>query len=282
MTIAITGASGFIGTRLANRFRAQGEPVRPVSLRSELGPGAFDGCQAVVHLAGEPVAQRWTAAARKRIVESRVNGTQSIIAALAALKQRPAVLISASGVGYYGDRGDEILKEDSPPGDDFLARVVTAWESEALRAEKLGIRVVCPRMGAVLGHGGVLERLVPLFRLGVGGRIGSGKQWMSWIHVEDLLALIQFAIRNDRLSGPVNAVAPTPVRNAEFTRVLAAVLHRPAMFPVPGIALKAVYGEMSEMLLGGQRVLPEKARREGFEFRYPELHAALADILSAS
>lgn len=282
MIIAITGASGFVGRNLAAKLAADGHTTRAVSLRSKLSADALAGCDAVVNLAGEPVAQRWTASVKRRIIESRVEGTRAVVDALAALEKKPSVLVSASAIGYYGSRGDEILTENSPPSTDFLGDLSVAWEHEARAAEKLGVRVVCPRIGVVLGRtGGALQKMLPAFRLGAGGRIGTGKQWMSWIHIDDLVALLVFGLLNTALEGPVNAVAPHPVTNAEFTRELARALHRPAIFPVPGFALNLLFGEMSSMLLGGQRVLPQAALAAGFAFRYSELASALADLLGS-
>jgi len=282
MTTAITGANGFIGRRLASRLRADGQTIRAISLRGELERDSFAGCDAVVHLAGEPVAQRWTDAARRRITESRVNGTRAVVAEIARMEQRPAVLVSASAVGYYGSCGDEILTEDSPPANDFLGGVAVAWEREAQEAAELGVRVVTPRIGVVLGSdGGALARMLLPFKLGIGGRLGRGLQWMSWIHADDLIALIVFALLSPQLSGAVNAVAPHPVTNAEFTRVLARALHRPAIFPVPGFALRLLFGQMAEILLGGQRVFPGAAERAGFQFRYSELAPALEEALGS-
>ena len=280
MNIAITGFSGFIGQSLAARLRLVGHAVRAVSLRTAPDPAAFHGCDAVVHLAGEPVAQSWTPAAKRRILESRVEGTRTVVNALAKLDEPPHALVCASGVGYYGSRGDELVRENSAPGTDFLAQVCIASASEAQKAEALGIRVVTPRIGVVLGAGGgALAKLLPPFRFGVGGRIGTGKQWISWIHLDDLLSLVVFALEKPALRGPVNAVAPNPVTNLEFTKVLAAELHRPAAFPVPGFALRLMFGEMSEILLGGQRAIPEAALGAGFPFRYPHLAEALKQIL---
>ena len=282
MNVAITGASGFIGRHLTEKLTRGGHSTRAISLRSGLAPDVLSGCEAVVHLAGEPVAQRWTAFAKHRILESRVQGTRALVHAMAQMNPRPATLICASGVGYYGSRGDEILTEDSAPGSDFLVEVVQAWETEAREAAKFGVRVVSPRIGVVLGReGGALPKMLPPFQLGVGGRIGSGKQWMSWIHIDDLIALIAFALSNAALKGPVNVVAPNPVTNADFTRELARALHRPAIFPVPAVALKLIFGEMSEVLLGGQRVLPKAALRAGFTFRYSELGSALAALFGS-
>jgi uncharacterized protein len=274
MNVVITGASGFVGRALSERLRAAGHGVSAISLRTQPPPDVFAGCQAVVNLAGEPVAQRWTAAAREQIANSRIQGTRSLVAALR--QHPPAVLVSASAVGYYGSRGDEVLTEDSPPSADFLGEVAVAWEQEARAAEQFGVRVVTPRIGVVLGRGGgALAQMLLPFRLGAGGRLGTGEQWMSWIALDDLVSLIEFAIADTALSGPVNAVAPNPVTNADFTRALAKALHRPAIFPVPAFALKILFGEMSQILLGGQRVLPQAALRAGFQFRFAQLSEAL-------
>lgn len=282
MNIAITGASGFIGRHLTAKLREQGHSTRPISLRSALPSDAFSGCEAVVNLAGENVAQRWTAPVKQRIFDSRVKGTLALVEALAQSSPRPSTLVSASAIGYYGSRGDEILTEDSAPSSDFLGRVVQEWESEGRDAAKLGIRVVSPRVGVVLGlGGGALQRMLLPFQLGIGGRLGTGKQWMSWIHMDDMIALILFALSTNTLTGPVNAASPNPVTNAEFTRELGRALHRPSIFPVPAIALKLMFGEMSEMLLGGQRVLPQAALDAGFTFRYPEIGLALADLFGS-
>jgi uncharacterized protein (TIGR01777 family) len=276
MIVAVTGGSGFIGRRLTQRLRAEGHTVREISLRS--GLPIVPVCHAVVHLAGEPVAQRWSRSARDRILKSRVEGTKSLVKALS--EHPPPVLISASAIGYYGSRGDEILTEASKPGTDFLAQVVIAWEREARFAEQLGVRVVPLRFGVVLGRGGgALKKMLLPFRLGLGGRLGSGKQWMSWIHLDDLIALIGFAIESAHCKGVMNAVAPHPVTNAEFTHDLARALHRPAVFPVPEFALKLLYGEMSQVILGSQRVTPNAALQAGFEFRFPELGRALRHIV---
>jgi len=280
VNVAITGASGMIGKRLRQRLAESGHAVHPIP-RDAAAPA----CDALVHLAGEPITQRWTEAAKKRIRDSRVEGTHRLVKALAAQSQRPRVLVCASAVGFYGSRGDEILTESSPPGSGFLPRVVMDWEESARSAEALGIRVISLRFGVVLGHGGALAKLLPPFRLGAGGRLGSGRQWMSWIHVDDAVSMILLAIENATgaaLTGSVNATAPNPVTNDEFTRSLAALLHRPAIFPVPVFALKLAFGEMSEVLLASQRALPTAAQAAGFHFQYPELGAALESILAAS
>lgn len=282
MNVAITGASGFIGRNLAAHLAAEGHTTRPISARGKIDPSALAGCHAVVHLAGEPVAQRWTAAVKQKIRASRIEGTRAVVEAIAALPQKPAVLVSASAVGYYGSRGEEIVTENAAPASDFLGELSAAWESEARSAEKFGVRVVNPRIGVVLGlGGGALKAMLPAFRLGAGGRIGSGAQWMSWIHIEDLTGLILFALSNTGIKGPVNATAPHPVINADFTRALARAVHRPAIFPVPGLALKLAMGEMSSMLLGGQRAIPKAALDAGFRFRYSELDSALAALFGS-
>lgn len=281
MIIAITGASGLIGTRLRQRIADSGHTARPIPRDAgdaELAQ-ILASADAVVHLAGEPVAQRWTEAAKKRIQDSRVEGTRRLVSALAGQSQRPRVLVCASAVGYYGSREEEILTEASSPGTDFLARVVVDWEEAAQSAEPLGIRVVRLRFGMVLGHGGALAKLLPIFRMGAGGRLGSGRQWMAWIHIEDAVNLILFALNFAAIKGAVNATAPHPVTNDEFTSRLAIALHRPAILPAPAFVLKLVLGEMAEMLLASQRVLPSVAKSDGFPFRYPDLHAALENLL---
>jgi len=279
MKIAVTGASGFIGRALTARLAAAGHIVQPVRLRES---AAAAPSEAVVHLAGEPLAQRWTAEAKRTIRESRVEGARALVGSLARLSPRPAMLVSASAVGIYGSRGDQLLTEDSAPGSGFLADVCAEWERTAGVANALGIRVVIVRTGVVLGHGGALARMLPVFKLGLGGRLGSGRQWMSWIHIDDLTALIEFVLSGARLRGPVNATAPNPVTNAEFTRTLASALHRPAFAVVPAFALKMLFGEMASVLLDSQRVLPKAAQAAGFQFRYPDLGPALAGLVGRS
>lgn len=271
MNVAVTGASGFIGRRLMEKL---GTGARAVSLRGNLD--GIGGADAVVHLAGEPVGQRWTKDVRERIRSSRVDGTRRLVDAMRA--NPPKVLVSASAVGYYGSRGDERLTESSPPAEGFLADVCQEWEHEARRAEEFGVRVVCLRNGLVLGNGGGLEKMLLPFKLGIGGKIGDGSQWMAWIHLEDAAGLIEFAISSN-IAGPVNAAAPNPVTNAEFTRELAAALHRPAIFPVPKFALHLLYGDMAQIAYASQRVIPEAAMRAGYQFRFPGFKGALLDIL---
>ncbi|HLK20763.1 MAG TPA: TIGR01777 family oxidoreductase [Bryobacteraceae bacterium] len=281
MNVTLTGASGFIGKRLTRALAEAGHSVHALGRKEwpsddqEPPQDALSGADAIIHLAGEPVAQRWTPEVKKKIYSSRVDRTRHLVNALSTQSRRPQILICASAIGYYGSRGDEILTEKSAPGDDFLARVVVDWEKAAMLAESLGIRVVRLRFGMVLGkEGGALAKMLPAFRFGVGGRLGSGKQWMSWIHIDDLVRLILFALTTP-VTGAINATAPEPATNAEFTHELAAALHRPAIFPVPKVALKILFGEMSEVLLASQRVLPESAKNAGFAFQHPKLGPAL-------
>lgn len=272
--IAITGASGFVGRGLGNALTAQGHEIRAISTRGGVRERDFEGSEAVVHLAGEPVAQRWTPAVRERIRLSRVDGTRAVVEA--AARANASVLVSASAIGYYGSRGDEVLTEFSPPGDDFLSRVAVEWEREA---DRFPGRVVKLRISVVLGRGGALQKMLLPFRLGIGGRIGDGSQWMSWIHLEDLISLIVFALKNAHVAGAVNASSPEPVTNAQFTRELAQALHRPAIFPVPKFAIKMLLGEMSQILLSSERVMPRAALESGFVFRFPEIRGALRNLL---
>ena len=282
MNVAITGASGMIGKRLRQRVVEAGQMALPISRAA--GDSAMAeilaSADAIVHLAGEPVAQRWNDAAKKRIHDSRVEGTRHLVNAMSAQSHRPRVLVCASAVGYYGSRGDQILTEASTPGTDYLARVVVEWEEAAQLAESLDMRVVRLRFGMVLGHGGALAKLLPPFRFGVGGRLGSGHQWMAWIHLDDAVNLILFALNYAAVRGAVNATAPHPVTNEEFTGRLALELHRPAIIPVPVFALKLAFGEMSEMVVASQRVLPTVAKSAGFRFQYPDLQAALGNLLA--
>ena len=294
-TIAITGASGLVGTAVAGALRASGARVirlvrRPPGrdeVRWDPAAGTIDGTglegvDAVIHLAGEGIASGyWTAARKRRIRDSRVHGTRLLAETLARLSRRPSVLISASAVGIYGNRGDELLDETSSPGTGFLAEVGQAWEAAARPAADAGIRVVHPRLGIVLSRdGGALGRLLPLFRLGLGGRLGAGRQWMSWVSLRDVTRIIGTALDREDLSGPVNAVAPAAVTNAEFTRALAAAVRRPACFHAPAPVLELVLGEMGrEALLAGQRVTPRVLLDAGFTFEDPTLEGALDRIV---
>ena len=293
--VLVTGASGLIGTALLASFAPQGtEIVRLVRGRaSNAGqiswdplapppPAAVSGFDAVVHLAGESIVGRWTEEKKKAIRESRVQGTRNLATALAQSEAKPAVLVCASAVGFYGNRGDELLREESPGGQGFLPEICREWESASQIAAEAGIRTVNIRIGLVLSaKGGALRSMLTPFKLGLGGRIGSGQQWWSWIHVDDIVRGIHHVIRTESLSGPVNLVAPKPLRNADFTKVLASVLGRPAFFPVPEFALRLAFGEMAarELLLASQRVEPEKLTSSGYTFRFRELRAALENLL---
>jgi uncharacterized protein (TIGR01777 family) len=301
MRVIVTGSTGLIGralvrsllaeghevTRLvrggAQEFRAPGtSAVRWDVEREEIDAGALEGHDAAVHLAGEPVAEgRWTEEKKRRIRDSRVKGTRLIAGTLASLERKPRALVSASAVGFYGDRGDEVLTEESAPGDDFLSEVCREWEAAARPAAEAGVRVVHPRLGVVLaGEGGALQKMLTPFKLGVGGRIGSGRQYMSWVALDDVLGVIRHALDAEQLSGPVNTVAPNPVTNAEFTETLGRVLKRPTIFPVPAFAVRLVFGEVADAaLLASQRALPARLKEIGYQFAYPELEGALRRAL---
>jgi len=239
--------------------------------------------EAVVNLAGASIADgRWTAERKTVLRTSRVETTAMLVKALAKMATRPRVLLSASAIGYYGSRGDEVLNEDSPPGDGFLSGIAKDWEAEARNAEVLGIRVVPVRFGVVLAKlGGALPKMAQPFQLGVGGRLGSGRQWMSWVALEDAVGIVKFALENANLRGPMNAVSPEPVRNVDFTAALAKALHRPALFPAPAFALRLALGEMANaLLLGSQRVVPRQLQSSGYRFVHEDLHRALAAILA--
>jgi uncharacterized protein (TIGR01777 family) len=277
MNIAISGASGFIGRHLLKSLANAGHSLHALSRHAPPAESLREA-DVIIHLAGEPVAQRWTAEAKRRIRESRVAGTRNLVEALATLPRRPEALICASAIGYYGSRGDEILTESSAPGSGFLPEVCVAWEREAQAAEAFGLRVVHVRTGLVLdARGGALQRMLPPFRMGVGGRLGSGRQWMSWIHLEDLAGLFQLAVESP-VRGPLNGVAPYPVTNSDFTRELARALRRPAVFPIPEFALRLLFGEMADVPLASQRVVPGAAQAAGFRFRFPQLAPALAGL----
>jgi len=300
MKALVTGATGFVGHRLLaklhqpvvlsrNAEKAAKElsafGVRVLAWEPIEGPppvAAFEGVDVVFHLAGDPVAEgRWTEPKKGRIRESRIIGTRSLVVGLRNLAVKPKTLISASAVGYYGSRGDEELDEKSPPGSDFLADVCVGWEREAAMARELGLRVVSIRTGIVLGAGGgALAKMLTPFKLGIGSPLGNGRQYMSWIHIDDLVELMLFAAGNANVSGPVNGVAPHPVTNREFTKTLGRVLGRPTFMPsVPPIALKVLIGEFGQVLLDSQRALPKAAVDAGFSFQFPELEPALREIL---
>ena len=301
MQLVLTGASGFIGSALCERLLqaghtlvllTQGSPPNastPGKRWSHWTPGsigewakAIDGADGVINLAGEPIAgRRWTERQQQRLQQSRYDATRSIVQACARAQQKPKFLINASAVGYYGPHQDELLSEDAPAGNDFLAKLCLGWEAEASAAKALGLRVVRLRTGIVLGPGGgALKKMVQPFKLFAGGYLGSGQQWMSWIHLDDEVNLILHLIANTSIAGPVNATAPNPVRNIEFSQTLGRILHRPCWLPVPAIALRLGLGKMAEMLLTGQRVIPAAAQRCGFQFRYPNLKEALEACMS--
>ncbi|QJD28636.1 TIGR01777 family oxidoreductase [Methylococcus geothermalis] len=298
MQILVTGGTGFIGKSLCRHLlerghrltvlsrqapdavrRLCGEAVTPVASIDSLSPQA--GFDAVVNLAGEPIAdKRWTEARKRLLWESRVGLTSELVDYIARAETKPQVLVSGSAVGYYGNRGDTLLDEESTGGDDFSHRLCAAWEEAASQAAGHGVRVCVLRTGLVVGrNGGFLQRMLPLFRLGLGGQIGDGRQWMSWIHIDDHIAITAYLIGNARLEGAFNATAPHPVTNREFTDCLARLLNRPAPVPVPAFTLRLALGEMAELLLGGQRVIPKRLQQEPFRFSYEHLEDALRDAL---
>lgn len=294
--VAVTGSSGFIGGALVEALRAAGDRVsrlvrhQPDPSRGEIlwdpdtgrvDAAALEGVDAVVHLAGEPIGERWSADKKRRIRDSRVRGTRLLAEALASLSRPPEVLVSTSAIGIYGQRGSERLDEQSRPGSDFLAEVGQEWEAAAEPAALAGVRVVHPRMGLVLHpSGGALARMLPVFRLGGGGRLGGGQQWWSWIARPDAVDALRFLITTTGMRGPVNLVAPEPVTNREFTEALGQALHRPALFPVPAAALHLLFGEMADAtLLASQRVAPDRLLGDGFVFRFPRLDTALRALL---
>jgi uncharacterized protein (TIGR01777 family) len=300
MRALVTGGTGFVGRRLLSKLQQpvvvsrdapkaakKLEPLKPTvvkwdPLHDPLPREALTGVNTIFHLAGDPVADgRWTEKKKRRIRDSRVIGTQNLVASLAAAATKPKALISASAVGYYGDCGNAEIDERAPPGHDFLAEVCTAWEREALTARDLGIRVVLIRTGIVLGEkGGALAKMLTPFRLGLGSPLGNGDQYMPWIHIDDLVELMLFAAREPDINGPLNGTAPHPVSNREFTTTLGRVLGRPTFMPaVPPLALKILLGGFGQVLLDSQRALPRAALAAGFAFRYPELEGALQDVL---
>jgi hypothetical protein len=304
--VTVTGATGLIGLRLLRALRERGAQVTvlsrdPVRARETLGDvealawqpldepapaDALRGRDAVFHLAGAPVAQRWSAKARREIRESRVDGTRNLVAGLRDVASsgdaRPGALVSSSAIGYYGSHGEEPLDEDAPPGRDFLAQVCREWESEAARASALGVRVTTVRTGVVLDRdGGALAKMLPPFRLGLGGPVAGGRQYVSWVHPEDLVEMMIAASMQERWVGAINATAPEPVTNRQLSRALGAALGRPAVLPVPGAALALLYGEMAQIVTTGARVVPAKPLVLGYEFRHPSLEGALRSALEA-
>ncbi len=297
MLIAITGSSGMIGSALVRSLVADGgghtvrrlvrraarasDEVAWNPERNEIDAKALSGVDAVVNLAGENIAQRWTRESMRRIRESRVQATSLVAATMATLSPRPRVLVSGSAVGYYGERGDEVLDETSSAGNDFLASVCKDWEAATAPARDAGIRVAISRTGIVLDRrGGALAKMLTPFRLGVGGHLGNGRQWMSWIAIADMVRALRFLIEHDGAAGPFDLTAPNPVDNAEFSRVLGSVLHRPAIFPVPQMALELLYGPMAKgAALASQRALPRQLLANGFDFTLPNLRQALESVV---
>lgn len=278
MKVLLLGASGFVGRHLVTALCARGDEVTSASLRDPSAAELAAECDAIVNLAGEPIAQRWNESVKRRIEESRVDAPRRFLEVLGERSRRCRTYVSASAIGYYGTSESETFVESSPPGNDFVARVCVGWEREAGRAFELGMRVAIVRTGVALGpDGGALEKLLPPFRLGFGGTVGNGRQWFSWIHVGDLVAIYVMAL--DRLEGPLNACAPNPVTNATFTKELARSLQRPAPLAIPAFALRALLGEGAELALHGQRVLPERTQQLGFRFEFPELKDALTNLL---
>jgi uncharacterized protein len=301
--ILVSGSTGFVGTSLVQALERDGHTVarlmRPESSRAAADgqraqivrwdpvSGQFDapaaeGADALVHLAGASIAGgRWNAARKSLLRTSRVDATRQLIGALSRLQQPPRVIVAASAIGYYGDRADETLMESSSPDNDFLAALCCEWEAESARGAEFGARVVMLRFGIILApHGGALPRMLLPFKLSVGGRLGSGRQWMSWLTLEEAVGIVKFALASSTLSGPVNAVTPHPVQNADFTRILARALHRPALFPAPAFALRVALGEMADaLLLVSQRVVPTKLQQAGYRFAHPDLATALEEIL---
>ena len=293
MRVTVTGASGLIGSRLVERLRTRGDDVTTLS-RNPSSPGAvawqpedepapadaLAGRDGVVHLASENVGQRWSDDVKRRIRSSRELGTRNLVAGIEAADPRPRVLVSASAVGYYGPHGDERLDEQAPAATDFLAEICVTWEREARRAADLGLRVVTMRTGIPLDQtGGALARMLPFFKLGVGGPVAGGDQYMSWIHVDDVVGLYLAALDGDAWDGPVNASAPEPVTNKVFSKALGRALHRPALAPVPGLAVRTLYGEMAEIVTKSQRVVPRRAHEHGYAFAHTDLDEALRSAL---
>ncbi len=305
MKVAVTGATGLVGTRLVERLKQEGHVIvvltRDAERAQRLFPSsafptlevvayqpkqagdwqrAVEGCDGVVNLAGEPLfGGRWTPARKQEILESRQLGTRTVVQAIAQAQQRPQVLVSTSAIGYYGTSETASFDETSPAGHDFLAKVCQTWEAEAQTVKAFGVRLVILRMGIVLAPGGALAQMLPPFRLGVGGPIGSGRQWFSWVHRDDAVDLILYALTQSSVSGVLNATAPEPVRMAELCNALGKAVNRPSWLPVPGFALEVLLGDAAQVILEGQRVLPQQTRAAGFQFQYPEVAPALQQVV---
>jgi uncharacterized protein (TIGR01777 family) len=288
MRVAVTGATGLIGRAVVTALSARGDEVTELSRSTNWPdpkaagppPEVVRGRDAVVHLLGEPIAQRWSGDARREIRESRILSTRNLARTLADLPEaeRPGVLISGSGAGWYGHRGDERLDESAPAGDDFLARLSVEWEAEARRAEELGMRVVLNRTGVVLSpSGGALAKMLPFFKAGIGGPVAGGRQYVPWIHLDDVVGAILFELDTPATSGPINLTAPEPATNSELSKALGRALRRPAVAPVPALAVKALYGQMAEIVIAGQRAVPARLTELGYEFKQRDLEAALRD-----
>lgn len=302
MKVTVTGATGNIGRALVEELLERGDEVTALSRDAGSGIRALDerarvlewpapkdapppsealeGQDAVVHLLGERIDQRWSDAVKQELRDSRVLSTRRLVEGLRAAERRPSVLISQSASGFYGDRGDEELEESSPPGHDFLAELVVEWEAEARKTEELGLRVVTARTGVVLSRGGgALEKMLPFFKAGVGGPVAGGRQYVPWVHSEDVTGALVFVLGDERARGPVNVSAPHPATNQELSRALGRVLRRPAFAPVPAFALKLLYGEMAQIVTGGQRMRPRRLEELGYAFRQPELERALRSLV---
>ena len=287
MIIGITGGTGFIGKVVRSAAEARGDGVVLFSRRGGAGRRAFSftspmdvtGCDGLVHLAGESIMGLWTHEKRRRILESRVQGTRRLVEGIAAATVKPRVLVNASAIGFYGDTGEGIVDEDSRAGTGFLSEVAQAWEAEAIKAEDLGVRVVRLRIGFVLGRdGGAMKLIKPVFRMGLGGRLGSGRQWMSCIEIADLAAMVMTCLHDGSISGPVNAVMPEPVTNGDFTKAAARAAHRPALFPAPAFALRLGLGDLSHLMLDSQRVISKRLADFGFHYRFGTVDSAMKEV----
>ncbi|WP_013320353.1 thylakoid membrane protein ThyD [Gloeothece verrucosa] len=305
MKIAITGATGFVGTRLVEKLNAQGDQILVLTRNPEKAKRVFpavafsnlevvkyqatesgewqkaiSGCDAVVNLAGEPISERWTPAHKQAILDSRQLGTQKIVEAIIKANAKPSVLINPSAIGYYGTSETATFDENSPSGTDFLAEVCQKWEAEAAKVKEAGVRLVIIRFGIVLGDGGALAKMIPPFKMFAGGPIGEGRQWFSWIHRDDLVSLILEALKRPDLEGTFNGTAPNPVQMNQFCQILGEVIKRPSWLPVPGFALEVLLGEGAKVVLEGQQVLPKATQKIGFQYQYPTLKPALQEIIS--